>query len=187
MGEIDESSVWSCVGDAAGCVRADRQAAYAAKAEGMAKAGALLDQTAFSSRELAEVGLHVSQDGARKSALQVMAFPDVEEAQIIALVPSFGDFDPEIRQQVARDALYAQYLHRQQDEAVALKREEAATIPPDFDYSALRGLSNELTAKLDRRRPENLAQAGRIEGMTPAALTLILAHLRKARREVAAR
>jgi tRNA uridine 5-carboxymethylaminomethyl modification enzyme len=174
-------------GIAAGCVRADRQAAFTAKAEHMAEARALLEQTAFSSRELAEVGLHVSQDGARKSALQVMAFPEVEEAQVIALVPAFDGFDPEIRQQVARDALYAQYLHRQQDEAAALKREEAAAIPADFDYAALRGLSNELTAKLERRRPENLAQAGRIEGMTPAALTLILAHLRKARREAVAR
>jgi tRNA uridine 5-carboxymethylaminomethyl modification enzyme len=92
-----------------------------------------------------------------------------------------------VRSQVARDALYAQYLHRQQDEASALKREEAAEIPPEFDYSALHGLSNELTAKLERRRPANMAQAGRIEGMTPAALTLILAHLRKARREAVAR
>lgn len=170
-----------------GCVRPQRQAAFAEKAEQMAKAHSLLEATAFSSRELAEVGLHVSQDGARKSALQVMAFPDVEEQQVIALVPAFGGLAPEIRQQVARDALYAQYLHRQQDEATALKREEATVIPVDFDYKLLRGLSNELTAKLDRRRPENMAQAGRIEGMTPAALTLILAHLRKARREANAR
>lgn len=171
----------------AGCVRQARQDAFAEKSEQMESARAILGDTAFSSRELAAVGLHVSQDGARKSALQVMAFPDVEESQLTTLVPAFADFAPEIRQQVARDALYAQYLHRQQDEAAALKREEATIIPPDFDYSVLRGLSNELTAKLERRRPENMAQAGRIEGMTPAALTLILAHLRKARREAIAR
>lgn len=171
----------------AGCVRQARQDAFAEKSEQMESARAILGDTAFSSRELAAAGLHVSQDGARKSALQVMAFPDVEESQLTTLVPAFADFAPEIRQQVARDALYAQYLHRQQDEAAALKREEATIIPPDFDYSVLRGLSNELTAKLERRRPENMAQAGRIEGMTPAALTLILAHLRKARREAIAR
>lgn len=171
----------------AGCVRQDRQVAFAEKSEQMESARTILGETAFSSRELAAVGLHVSQDGARKSALQVMAFPDVEEGHLTTLVPAFADFAPEIRQQVARDALYAQYLHRQQDEATALKREEATIIPPDFDYSSLRGLSNELTAKLERRRPENMAQAGRIEGMTPAALTLILAHLRKARREAIAR
>lgn len=171
----------------AGCVRETRRIAFEAKAEQMALAQAQLAATGFTSRELAAVGLHVSQDGARKSALQVMAFPDVEEQHIAALVPSFMDFDPVVRSQVARDALYAQYLHRQQDEASALKREEAAEIPPEFDYSALHGLSNELTAKLERRRPANMAQAGRIEGMTPAALTLILAHLRKARREAAAR
>lgn len=171
----------------AGCVRQARQDAFAEKSEQMESARAILGDTAFSSRDLAAAGLHVSQDGARKSALQVMAFPDVEESQLTTLVPAFADFAPEIRQQVARDALYAQYLHRQQDEAAALKREEATIIPPDFDYSVLRGLSNELTAKLERRRPENMAQAGRIEGMTPAALTLILAHLRKARREAIAR
>lgn len=168
------------------CVREDRRAAFEAKVEQMGRASALLGETGFTSRELAAVGLHVSQDGARKTALQVMAFPDVSEQQIAALVPGFIDFDPVVRQQVGRDALYAQYLNRQQDEASALKREEAAEIPADFDYAALRGLSNELTAKLERRRPANLAQAGRIEGMTPAALTLILAHLRKARREAAA-
>jgi tRNA uridine 5-carboxymethylaminomethyl modification enzyme len=171
----------------AGCVRETRRIAFEAKAEQMGLAQAQLAATGFTSRELAAVGLHVSQDGARKSALQVMAFPDVEEQHIAALVPSFMDFDAVVRSQVARDALYAQYLHRQQDEASALKREEAAEIPPEFDYSALHGLSNELTAKLERRRPANMAQAGRIEGMTPAALTLILAHLRKARREAAAR
>ena len=171
----------------AGCVRETRRIAFETKAEQMGLAAARLAATGFTSRELAAVGLHVSQDGARKSALQVMAFPDVEEQHIAALVPSFMDFDPVVRSQVARDALYAQYLHRQQDEASALKREEAAEIPAEFDYSALHGLSNELTAKLERRRPANMAQAGRIEGMTPAALTLILAHLRKARREVAAR
>ena len=171
----------------AGCVRDTRRIAFETKAEQMGLAEAQLAATGFTSRELAAVGLHVSQDGARKSALQVMAFPDVEEQHIAALVPSFMDFDPVVRSQVARDALYAQYLHRQQDEASALKREEAAEIPAEFDYSALHGLSNELTAKLERRRPANMAQAGRIEGMTPAALTLILAHLRKARREVAAR
>lgn len=171
----------------AGCVRETRRIAFEAKAEQMALAQAQLAATGFTSRELAAIGLHVSQDGARKSALQVMAFPDVEEQHIAALVPSFMDFDPVVRSQVARDALYAQYLHRQQDEASALKREEAAEIPSEFDYSALHGLSNELTAKLERRRPANMAQAGRIEGMTPAALTLILAHLRKARREAAAR
>jgi tRNA uridine 5-carboxymethylaminomethyl modification enzyme len=170
----------------AGCVRQDRQIAFADKSHQMAAARTALGATAFSSRELAAVGLHVSQDGARKSALQVMAFPDVEESHLTALVPAFASFAPEIRQQVTRDALYAQYLHRQQDEAAALKREEAAIIPSDFDYGALRGLSNELTAKLERRRPENMAQASRIEGMTPAALTLILAHLRKARREAIA-
>jgi tRNA uridine 5-carboxymethylaminomethyl modification enzyme len=90
-----------------------------------------------------------------------------------------------IRQQVATDALYAQYLHRQEADAALLRKEEATEIPSDFDYGALSGLSNELTTKLRKIQPANIAQAQRIEGMTPAALTLILAQLRKAKRKVA--
>ncbi|MFN6952700.1 MAG: tRNA uridine-5-carboxymethylaminomethyl(34) synthesis enzyme MnmG, partial [Albidovulum sp.] len=76
-------------------------------------------------------------------------------------------------------ATYASFLDRQQADAEAMRREEAHAIPDGFDYSALSGLSNELKAKLDRVRPQSLAAAARIEGMTPAALTLILAQLKR--------
>ena len=112
-------------------------------------------------------------------ALEVMAFPDVSLDQICGMVPEFAAFEPEIQQQVATDALYAQYLDRQRAEIAGLRREEETAIPSDFTYVGLPGLSNELAAKLHRIRPANLAEAGRIEGMTPAALTLILAHVRK--------
>jgi tRNA uridine 5-carboxymethylaminomethyl modification enzyme len=114
-----------------------------------------------------------------------MALPDVTVAQIAALVPEFAEFALEIQQQTATDALYAQYVERQKHEISALKREESAEIPNGFVFIGLPGLSTELGAKLSHVRPANLAQAARIEGMTPAALTLILAHIRKARREVA--
>jgi tRNA uridine 5-carboxymethylaminomethyl modification enzyme len=78
-----------------------------------------------------------------------------------------------------RDALYANYIDRQEREIAALKRDESYLIPRDFEYIGIEGLSNELQQKLERARPENLAQAARLDGMTPAALALLLARLRK--------
>lgn len=168
-----------------GCVGSLRLNVFRSKQVALAGATAVLEQRTFSPRELVSAGIVLSQDGARRSALSVMAFTDVTLAQIVALVPEFAGIDGAIQQQVAIDALYAQYLSRQKDEAAALLREEAAIIPQEFVYLGLPGLSSELGLKLSRVRPGNLADAARIEGMTPAALTLILAHIRKARREAA--
>ena len=93
---------------------------------------------------------------------------------------------PEIRAQISRDALYDKYIERQRREVAALKRDEAERIPLDFDYEMLDGLTRELAGKLTRIRPEDLSQAARIEGMTPAALTLILAKLRQQARAASA-
>jgi tRNA uridine 5-carboxymethylaminomethyl modification enzyme len=98
---------------------------------------------------------------------------------ITQLEPRAAMVDADTRLQVWRDALYAQYLHRQTAEAETLQRNEHIRIPADLEFSGLPGLSNELVAKLQRRRPASLAEAERIEGMTPAALLLILAHCRK--------
>ncbi len=174
------------LGIALGCVGATRRAVFEEKTDALGRATALLAETAFTSRELAAVDIQVSQDGARKTALAVMAFPDVRLSQIVALVPEFGAFSAEIQTQVGHDALYAQYLQRQTADAAALQKEESTIIPADFAFSGLPGLSTELTVKLNRVRPGNLAQAARMEGMTPAALMLILAQLRKSRREAVA-
>jgi tRNA uridine 5-carboxymethylaminomethyl modification enzyme len=88
----------------------------------------------------------------------------------------------EIRRQAERDALYANYISRQQKDIDLLQKDEAQRIPKDFDYAAVEGLSNELKIKLRAARPDSLGQAARIEGMTPAALTLLLARLRRAAR-----
>ena len=168
------------IGIALGCVGERRKAAYEQKAEALAQARETLSANPFSPRELLAAGIRVSADGVRRTALEVMAFPDVTTEQIVALVPDFAVIDDEIRTQMGRDALYAQYLERQQNEISGLRRDEDRRIPEDFVFTGLPGLSNELAAKLNRLRPGNLADAARIEGMTPAALTLILAHLRKA-------
>ena len=171
------------VGISVGCVGPVRQHFFESKVEILTKAKHALTSTGFTSYELGAVGIKVSQDGARRSALAVLAFPDVTPAQISALVPAFGRFDITIQRQVACDALYAQYLDRQKNEIVSLTKEENTAISPDFRYLGMPGLSSELATKLNRVRPSSVAQAARIEGITPAALTLILAHLRKQKRE----
>jgi tRNA uridine 5-carboxymethylaminomethyl modification enzyme len=99
--------------------------------------------------------------------------------------PAFAEVDEATRRQLERDALYANYIERQERDVEAMARDEAQAIPEDFDYTALSGLSHELRQKHGAARPATLAQAGRVEGMTPAALTLILARVRQARRKSA--
>ncbi len=133
----------------------------------------------FTPSEAAKVGVRVSQDGNRRTAFQFLSFPDAKFEDVIALEPELESVEPEIREQIERDALYSNYLGRQQTEIDVLKKDEAHRIPDGFDYEALGGLSNELKSKLTKSQPETLAQAARVDGVTPAALTLILASLRK--------
>ena len=167
-----------------GCIREARRVAFLGKQEQIEAATALLASCVFSAKEIASVGVTLSKDGAKRSALSILAFAGVTAEQIAMLVPEFSDFEPEIRSQVAINALYAQYLSRQDSEAKSLQKEEATLIPSSLSFVGMPGLSGELAAKLGRVRPANLAQAARIEGMTPAALTLILAQIRKQRRQV---
>lgn len=159
-----------------------RQRAFGAKMEQLQGARAALESRRVTPKEAIAAGLSVSQDGVRRSGFELLSLGETAPTSVEILFPDFAAFDPGIRGQVATDALYSQYLGRQSEDIAMLRREEAAEIPTDFDYDLLSGLSNELTTKLKRVRPANLAQAARIEGMTPAALTLILAHLRKAQR-----
>lgn len=173
-------------GIAFGCVRDERRVAFEEKVTKLSEAKEMLSAAQLTPRALQNVGLAVNLDGAKRSAYQVLAFPDLTAEQMNQLVPEICNLAPEIRMQVERDALYQQYLVRQADDVEALRREEAALIPPHLVYAGLPGLSAELASKLDKRKPESLAQAAKIEGMTPAALTLILAHIKKARRGSAA-
>ena len=173
-------------GIALGCVGEERRDAFSAKMDALSTARSHLTRQTFSPRDLNAAGITVSQDGHRRTGLDLLAFGEETRPQVEALYPDFAAMPDPIRQQVAIDALYAQYLQRQEADAELLRKEEETLIPADFDYGALSGLSFELTAKLNRLRPANLLQAQRIEGMTPAALTLILAHIRKARRKAVA-
>ncbi|MCE8513110.1 tRNA uridine-5-carboxymethylaminomethyl(34) synthesis enzyme MnmG [Ruegeria pomeroyi] len=162
-----------------GCVGDERRDAFTRKAENLAKASALLDQSSFTPKEIAAAGIKISQDGSRRNGFAILAFPDVGFDELVPLIPGLEETDAETRDQVERDALYANYIARQERDVEAMKRDEAMVIPADFSFSSLDGLSNELKQKLTSARPENIAQAGRVEGMTPAALALILARLRR--------
>lgn len=166
-------------GIALGCVGEDRRVSFEAKQTALVSARTALESRSFSPTEAAALGIRIGQDGQRRSAFALLSFPDVTFSDLERADPQLSGIAPEIQEQVARDAMYASYIDRQMVEITALHRDEAHAIPVDFDYSALRGLSRELMEKLSRCRPTTLAQAGRIDGMTPAALTLILSRLRR--------
>ena len=162
-----------------GCCGEDRRVAFQEKAGKLARAKGLLDAKSYTPKEANAAGLSVGQDGTRRTGFQLLAFPKTQFADLIPLIPEAAETEVPIQRQLERDALYANYLDRQQKDIEVLKKDEAHEIPGDFEYAALVGLSKELKTKLNAARPENLAQAARIDGMTPAALTLILANLKR--------
>ena len=164
---------------ALGCVSRERVANFNAKMSKIDRAMAELTKNAYASKSIEAAGIKVSQDGTKRTGFQLLAFPDVTFEQIALINPELETVDPEIRRQVERDALYANYIARQQRDIDLLQKDEAHVIPENFDYEAIDGLSNELTSKLSLTRPTNLAQAARIDGMTPSALTLLLSHLKR--------
>ncbi|WP_420004623.1 tRNA uridine-5-carboxymethylaminomethyl(34) synthesis enzyme MnmG [Arenibacterium sp. LLYu02] len=165
-----------------GCVRPQRAAAFNRKMDQLTSAKDLLKAQNFTPKQLVEAGIKVNQDGNRRDGLAVLAFPDVNFDDILTLLPELSTVPQDLREQIMRDSLYANYISRQEKEVSALKRDELHEIPGDFTYS-IDGLSNELKQKLEKSRPVNLAQAARINGMTPAALALILATLKKTNRD----
>ena len=173
------------IGVRAGLVSDARRRSFEAKSDLMTAARSMLNARTVSANDLRSVGLSVSQDGQKRTLLQALALNEMTEGRIAALEPDFLQFPEGIRLQTAADALYSPYLDRQSSEVEALRRDEVIKIPDTINYAQMPGLSSELRLKLDRRRPENLAEAGRIEGVTPAALTLILANCRRASRAVA--
>ncbi|SDI79445.1 tRNA uridine-5-carboxymethylaminomethyl(34) synthesis enzyme MnmG [Lutimaribacter saemankumensis] len=171
------------IGLAAGCVGEPRKQAFEEKMQRLESGRNLLERQTFTPREVAALGVSVNQDGARRSGFQLLAFPDVGFEEVARLDPTLQDVDEEARRQLEKDALYANYIERQKRDVEAMKRDEQQAIPASFDFALIDGLSNELKTKLEATRPGNLAQAARIDGMTPAALTLILARLRREKRE----
>lgn len=162
-----------------GCVSAVRKFAFESRMEKIAAARELLQRLTVTPNEAQKKGLPVNQDGIRRSAFDLLSYPNVTFEGLVKVWPELEDMDPVIVEQVTTDALYAVYLERQMADIEALKRDEALGIPDGFDYEAIIGLSNEVKQKLSDVRPATLGQASRMDGVTPAALTLILSHLKR--------
>jgi len=171
--------------EALGCVGDDRRRVFNDKMDALTDARARLDAFSLTPKQVAAVGIRINADGQRRSGFDLLAFPDVGFADLRPLDPGLCDVPGPIAEQLERDALYANYIRRQHEDVAAMRRDEAQAIPDDFDYAGLSGLSNELKTKLSLVRPATLGQAGRVEGMTPAGLTLILAQLRRMERKTA--
>ena len=166
------------LGMAIGCVGSARAAAFTAKSQALREAYTLLNQLEISPTDAGKAGLAINRDGRRRTAYELLALPDVDVARLAPIWPVLASIPAKVAIQLEVDARYACYVDRQAQDVEALRRDEAAAIPLDFDYEALPSLSAEMRQKLVRQRPSTLAQAGRMEGMTPAALLLILSHLK---------
>ena len=164
----------------AGCVSGQRKNAFERKQEAINSTLKTLKSLVFTPKQVAAQGVKINQDGKRRDGYALLAFQDVEFETLIAMHPDLADVSRETQQQIKREATYAHYVVRQNKDVAAMKRDEAQQIPADFDYNAVNGLSNELQTKLQTVRPVTLGQAGRIDGMTPAALTLVLAKVKQA-------
>jgi tRNA uridine 5-carboxymethylaminomethyl modification enzyme len=162
-----------------GCVGAARASSFAAKTKRLADGEALLKSLALTPDEAAKFGLTINRDGRKRSAFELLAYPEVDVARLIAIWPEIGSIDRDIAEQLAVDARYAVYVKRQELDIASFRKDEAIAIPTGFAFGALPGLSTELRQKLERHRPQSLGQAARLDGMTPAALMLLLAHLKK--------
>jgi len=167
------------LGTELGIVGESRRTRFSEKMERLSAGRQALLSLSFTPPELEAQGIGINRDGKRRSAYTLLSFPGISFATLSALEPSLKEIDADTREQLCRDALYEQYIERQRRDAEMLKKDEAWEIPEDFNYDDLNGLSGELKTKLVQVRPTTLAHAGRIDGMTPAALTLILSRLRR--------
>lgn len=168
-----------------GIVSERRRKVFDAKRNALEAGYQAMTREKYSPKQITAAGIAVKEDGTRRTPYQLLAFPDVKFADVVRVQPDLGSIDAPIQVQLARDALYANYIDRQQKDIDRLQKDEAHLIPDGFSYFGISGLSNELTTKLDRTRPSNLAQAARVEGMTPAALALLLAKLRQHKKKSA--
>ena len=129
--------------------------------------------------EAMRAGFKVNADGQRRNLIQMLAYPDVTLDDLTSVWPQIGDWSAQVREQIEIDAAYHGYLDRQAADVEAFRRDENLGLPGDLDYGAVGGLSNEVREKLAAVRPLTLGQAARIEGVTPGALTALLAHVRR--------
>jgi tRNA uridine 5-carboxymethylaminomethyl modification enzyme len=164
-----------------GLVGGLREAAHRRRADALAHARALLEEVAATPPALRALGIEVNSDGNRRTAYQLLAYPQVTVARLAEIWPTLRAVEAEIAAQIENDGRYQGYLRRQDADVRAFQRDRALELPAELDYRRVGGLSTEIRSKLQDARPATLAAAARIPGVTPAALTALLAHVRKRR------
>jgi tRNA uridine 5-carboxymethylaminomethyl modification enzyme len=166
-------------GLAIGCVGSARRGAFAAKTKKLEQGASLLRSLTLTPDQAAKFGLAINRDGRKRSAFDLLSYPEIDVARLKTIWADIADIERDIAEQLAVDARYTVYVKRQELDIASFRKDEAIAIPPEFAFTTLPGLSTELRQKLERHRPANLGQAARLDGMTPAALMLLLAHLKK--------
>ncbi|HET6970266.1 MAG TPA: FAD-dependent oxidoreductase, partial [Phenylobacterium sp.] len=162
-----------------GVVGSRRAEAFHVKQAALAEARATAAALTLTPAEAQKHGLPVKADGVRRNLVQLLAYPTIGLDDLARVWPQVGGWSPAVREQVEIDAAYSGYLDRQAADAEAFRRDEDLRLPAELDYAGIGGLSNEVREKLAAVRPLTLGQAARIEGVTPGALTALLAHVRR--------
>jgi tRNA uridine 5-carboxymethylaminomethyl modification enzyme len=162
-----------------GCVEATRRRAFAAKSAALDRTRRILAGLTSTPNRIRHHGIAVKLDGVRRSAHDLLAYPGVDLERLKILWPEIGAVAPEIAEQMEIEGRYASYLRRQEADVQAFRKDEALLLPGDLDYRIVAGLSTEARSKLDQARPATLGAAARISGVTPAALSILLAHVRR--------
>jgi tRNA uridine 5-carboxymethylaminomethyl modification enzyme len=163
-----------------GCVGPERRAAFAARCKALEEGRRMLAGLSLTPNAAARHGLALNMDGRRRTGLELLARSDVSFARLRAIWPELERIPARIAAQIEVDARYSTYVERQQADVDAFRKDESVRIPADLDYAAIAGLSAEVRQRLAALRPTTLAQAARLEGITPAAVMLLLAYLRRA-------
>jgi len=168
-------------GIALGCVGAARRRRHGEKMAALASAREFAQSVSLTPNEGGRHGLALNKDGQRRSAFELLSHPHIGVVELSRIWPRFGELAPKIAEQLEIDAKYDVYLSRQAADIASYRRDESLELPDGLDYAQLRGLSNEARQKLQASRPRSIGQAARLDGITPAALTLLVAHLKRRR------
>jgi len=163
-----------------GLIDVSRETSFTRKLAEIDKATHLAKTLSGTPTEMKKHGLKVNQDGRTRTVADLLAYPDIDWADLCKVWPQLSEIDLSVSEQIEIDALYAGYIERQAADIATFKREEGLKLPSALDYTAIGGISNEVREKLMTTRPATLGQAARIEGVTPGALSALLAFVRKA-------
>jgi tRNA uridine 5-carboxymethylaminomethyl modification enzyme len=169
-------------GIAIGCVESTRAKFHRKKLSALDDARAFARSVSLTPKEAEKYGLSLNKDGHRRSAFELLSYPDISISHLAKIWPRFAALDFKIAEQIEIDAKYAVYLSRQAADVASYRRDESFTLPDDLDYAALVGLSNEAKQKLQTQKPRTIGHASKIDGITPAALTLLVAHVKRGKK-----